>query len=86
MSCSFLVAKSILKTIVCIVQIKFVEVKTDTDKPSMKQLQWMQYLAENGIDTGFCYVGVHTTRCKARSEPAVQKSLRDAIMFENSPP
>ncbi|XP_028168981.1 fanconi-associated nuclease 1-like [Ostrinia furnacalis] len=48
-------------------QIRFVEVKSDTDRPSMKQIQWMHYLQQNGIDTEFCYVGVHTTRCKARS-------------------
>ncbi|XP_059054892.1 fanconi-associated nuclease 1-like [Achroia grisella] len=48
-------------------QIKFVEVKTDTDKPSMKQIQWMHYLKQNGIDTEFCYVGVNTTRSKSRA-------------------
>ncbi|KAM3963239.1 fanconi-associated nuclease 1 [Aphomia sociella] len=48
-------------------QIKFVEVKTDTDKPSMKQLQWMHYMKENGIDTEFCYVGINTTRTKSRA-------------------
>ncbi|CAB3228938.1 unnamed protein product [Arctia plantaginis] len=48
-------------------QIKFVEVKTDSDKPSMKQLQWMQYLIAHNIAAGFCYVGVNTTRSKARS-------------------
>ncbi|KAJ2948571.1 hypothetical protein O0L34_g7824 [Tuta absoluta] len=47
-------------------QIKFVEVKTDTDKPSMKQLQWMQYLRTHDIDTEFCYVGGHTTRQRCR--------------------
>ncbi|KAJ8717812.1 hypothetical protein PYW07_005742 [Mythimna separata] len=46
--------------------IKFVEVKTDSDKPSIKQLQWLQYLLENGVDAGFCYVGVNTTRSRAR--------------------
>ncbi|CAG4946805.1 unnamed protein product [Colias eurytheme] len=48
-------------------QIIFVEVKTDSDKPSMKQLQWMSFLRENGINTEICYVGVNTTRCKARN-------------------
>ncbi|XP_072942888.1 fanconi-associated nuclease 1-like [Epargyreus clarus] len=48
-------------------EIKFVEVKTDSDKPSMKQIQWMHYLQENGINTEFCYVGVNTKRCKARN-------------------
>ncbi|XP_026763167.2 fanconi-associated nuclease 1-like isoform X2 [Galleria mellonella] len=48
-------------------QIKFVEVKTDTDKPSMKQIQWMHYLKQNGIETEFCYVGVNTTRSKSRA-------------------
>ncbi|KAL0820383.1 hypothetical protein ABMA28_006272 [Loxostege sticticalis] len=48
-------------------KIRFVEVKSDTDRPSMKQIQWMHYLQQNDIDTEFCYVGVHTTRCKARS-------------------
>ncbi|KAJ8717169.1 hypothetical protein PYW08_005568 [Mythimna loreyi] len=47
-------------------KIKFVEVKTDADKPSIKQLQWLQYLLENGVDAGFCYVGVNTTRSRAR--------------------
>ncbi|CAH0695805.1 unnamed protein product [Spodoptera exigua] len=47
-------------------KIKFVEVKTDADKPSVKQLQWLQYLLNHGIDAGFCYVGVNTTRSRAR--------------------
>ncbi|XP_022816491.1 fanconi-associated nuclease 1 homolog [Spodoptera litura] len=47
-------------------KIKFVEVKTDADKPSVKQLQWLQYLIDHGIDAGFCYVGVNTTRSRAR--------------------
>ncbi|XP_038211585.1 fanconi-associated nuclease 1-like isoform X2 [Zerene cesonia] len=48
-------------------EVIFVEVKTDSDKPSLKQLQWMSYLRENGINTEICYVGVNTTRCKARN-------------------
>lgn len=48
-------------------KIKFLEVKTDADKPSMKQLHWLKYLKDHGIDAGFCYIGVNTTRCKARS-------------------
>ncbi|CAG9787018.1 unnamed protein product [Diatraea saccharalis] len=48
--------------------IRFVEVKSDTDKPSLKQIQWMHYLQQNGIDTEFCYVGVHTMRKKARAQ------------------
>lgn len=51
-------------------QIKFVEVKSDVDKPSIKQLQWLRYLIDNGMDAGFCYIGVNTTRCKARSSAA----------------
>lgn len=47
-------------------KIKFVEVKTDADKPSMKQLQWLEYLRSHNIEAGFCYVGANTTRCKAR--------------------
>ncbi|XP_068620369.1 fanconi-associated nuclease 1-like [Battus philenor] len=53
-------------------QIKFVEVKTDSDKPSVKQLQWMQYLRDCGVPVEFCYVGVNTTRSKARSGPTGQ--------------
>lgn len=49
-------------------RIKFVEVKTDTDKPSIKQLQWMHYLQSVGIDTGFCYVGVKTRPNQENSE------------------
>ncbi|KAL4714963.1 hypothetical protein ACJJTC_003114 [Scirpophaga incertulas] len=48
-------------------KIKFVEVKSDSDKPSMKQIQWMHYLQQNGIDTEFCYVGVNSARNKARA-------------------
>uniref|UniRef100_A0A2A4KAH8 Fanconi-associated nuclease n=1 Tax=Heliothis virescens TaxID=7102 RepID=A0A2A4KAH8_HELVI len=51
-------------------KIKFVEVKSDDDKPSVKQLQWLRYLIDNGIDAGFCYIGVNTTRSKARSSAA----------------
>ncbi|XP_013187782.2 fanconi-associated nuclease 1 isoform X2 [Amyelois transitella] len=51
----------------CSGRIKFVEVKTDTDKPSMKQIQWMNYLLQNDIEVEFCYVGANTTRCKARA-------------------
>ncbi|XP_049877324.1 fanconi-associated nuclease 1-like [Pectinophora gossypiella] len=50
-------------------RIKFVEVKTDSDKPSMKQIQWMQYMRERGVATEFCYVGVHTTRQRSRHKP-----------------
>ncbi|XP_026321004.1 fanconi-associated nuclease 1-like [Hyposmocoma kahamanoa] len=48
-------------------KIKFVEVKTDTDKPSMKQIQWMHYLREHGIDTEFCYLGANTMRQRCRT-------------------
>ncbi|XP_063540532.1 fanconi-associated nuclease 1-like [Cydia strobilella] len=48
-------------------QIKFVEVKSDSDHPSMKQIQWMNYLREHGIRTGLCYVGANTTRQRARA-------------------
>ncbi|XP_075981374.1 fanconi-associated nuclease 1-like [Anticarsia gemmatalis] len=48
-------------------QVKFVEVKTDADKPSMKQLQWLRYLRQHGVSAGFCYVGANTTRCRART-------------------
>ncbi|XP_032519813.2 fanconi-associated nuclease 1-like [Danaus plexippus] len=48
-------------------EITFVEVKTDTDKPSIKQILWMHYMKQHGVDTEFCYVGVNTTRCKARN-------------------
>ncbi|CAG5048889.1 unnamed protein product [Parnassius apollo] len=48
-------------------QIKFVEVKTDSDKPSIKQRQWLHYLRGCGVDVEFCYVGVNTTRCRARA-------------------
>ncbi|XP_050674723.1 fanconi-associated nuclease 1-like [Leptidea sinapis] len=47
-------------------QIMFVEVKTDSDKPSIKQLQWMHYMKQNDIQVEFCYVGVNTSRSKAR--------------------
>ncbi|XP_013163050.1 PREDICTED: fanconi-associated nuclease 1-like isoform X1 [Papilio xuthus] len=50
-------------------QIKFVEVKTDSDKPSVKQLQWLRYLVDAGLRAEFCYVGTNTTRCKARAAP-----------------
>lgn len=55
-------------------QIKFVEVKTDTDKPSMKQIQWMHYLRDHGADTEFCYLGADTMRQRCRTvkkEPEV---------------
>lgn len=48
-------------------QIKFVEVKTDSDKPSMKQIQWMHYLRDHDIDTEFCYLGANTTRQRCRT-------------------
>ncbi|XP_073953597.1 fanconi-associated nuclease 1-like isoform X2 [Choristoneura fumiferana] len=51
-------------------EIKFVEVKSDNDHSSMKQIQWMNYLREHGIDTGFCYVGTDTTRQRCRSNKA----------------
>ncbi|XP_045522805.1 fanconi-associated nuclease 1-like [Pieris brassicae] len=48
-------------------QITFVEVKTDSDKPSIKQIQWMRYLQCNNINTEFCYIGTNTTKSKARN-------------------
>ncbi|CAK1584420.1 unnamed protein product [Parnassius mnemosyne] len=48
-------------------QIKFVEVKTDSDKPSIKQRQWLHYLRGCGVEVEFCYVGVNTMRCRARA-------------------
>ncbi|KAJ0174196.1 hypothetical protein K1T71_010342 [Dendrolimus kikuchii] len=63
-------------------QIKFVEVKTDTDKPSIKQLQWMRYLKSVGIDTGFCYVGVNTERNKARYKRNDQEGTKNVIYSE----
>ncbi|XP_053615152.1 fanconi-associated nuclease 1-like isoform X2 [Plodia interpunctella] len=38
-------------------KIKFVEVKTDSDKPSIKQIQWLQFLREIGFEAEFCCVG-----------------------------
>ncbi|XP_004933488.2 fanconi-associated nuclease 1 [Bombyx mori] len=37
--------------------ITFMEVKSDSDRPSVKQLQWMHYLQQRGLRTAFCYVG-----------------------------
>ncbi|CAH2042272.1 unnamed protein product, partial [Iphiclides podalirius] len=47
-------------------QIMFVEVKTDSDTPSVKQLQWLRYLRECGLRVQLCYVGADTTRQRAR--------------------
>ncbi|CAH0590390.1 unnamed protein product [Chrysodeixis includens] len=51
-------------------KLKFLEVKSDSDTPSVKQLQWLKYLLDNGISAGFCYVGVNTTRKQARASDA----------------
>ncbi|XP_041984445.1 fanconi-associated nuclease 1 homolog isoform X2 [Aricia agestis] len=48
-------------------KIMFVEVKTDSDRPSMRQLQWMQFLRDHNLPVQFCYVGTETAKCKARS-------------------
>ncbi|CAH0724354.1 unnamed protein product, partial [Brenthis ino] len=48
-------------------EIAFVEVKTDSDKPSLKQLQWMHYLKSCGLRAEFCYIGVRTDRQRARA-------------------
>lgn len=45
-------------------QIKFVEVKSDSDKLSIKQIQWMNYLLQHGIETEICYVGTRKTKTK----------------------
>ncbi|GBP62541.1 hypothetical protein EVAR_21913_1 [Eumeta japonica] len=55
-------------------KIKFVEVKSDSDSPSMKQIQWMQYLIANGIDTEFCYVGRNTHKRSRQNSRATNKS------------
>ncbi|CAK1550676.1 unnamed protein product [Leptosia nina] len=52
-------------------QIIFVEVKTDKDKPSIKQLQWMKYLEMNNIDTEFCYIGTNTMANGSRNKTEV---------------
>ncbi|XP_026495502.2 fanconi-associated nuclease 1-like isoform X1 [Vanessa tameamea] len=54
-------------------EIAFVEVKTDSDKPSMKQIQWMHYMQQHGIDTEFCYVGVHTGRARSRNTQELEE-------------
>ncbi|XP_046970251.1 fanconi-associated nuclease 1-like isoform X2 [Vanessa cardui] len=53
-------------------EIAFVEVKTDSDKPSMKQIQWMHYMQQHGIHTEFCYVGAHTGRARSRNTQALR--------------
>ncbi|XP_048483739.1 fanconi-associated nuclease 1 [Plutella xylostella] len=55
-------------------QIKFVEVKSDMDKPSLRQIQWMQFLLAHDIPTEFCYVGANTTRQRSRRPPAAPKT------------
>ncbi|XP_045778010.1 fanconi-associated nuclease 1-like isoform X2 [Maniola jurtina] len=59
-------------------QIVFVEVKTDSDKPSMKQMQWMHYLKDNKINVEFCYVGVHTKSARSRNCGEMEYSEDDA--------
>lgn len=48
-------------------QIAFVEVKTDSDKPSVEQIQWIHYMRQHGINARFCYVGVNTARSRSRN-------------------
>ncbi|XP_052743686.1 fanconi-associated nuclease 1 [Bicyclus anynana] len=58
-------------------KISFVEVKTDSDKPSMKQKQWLLYLLDCELSARFCYVGVHTRRARARNWADVEYSDDD---------
>lgn len=37
-------------------QCKFVEVKSDNDRLSIKQKLWLNYLAEIGVDVEVCHV------------------------------